>query len=161
MKFWALAYSTICGTVGGTRTRKILVLSQTRMPIPSQRHNSTHLVWNFQLSFGKFAVSADGSEWGSRNHIWGLWFLCSAVELTRHVIQFMCLNTIYYCMLLHIQNLLIWQRFLLYIDLEHWNQHDSFAYTAALLPELLPTSCWRGRLESHQRHAVPVSMTCC
>ena len=32
----------------------------------------------------------------------------------------MCLNTIYYCILLHIQNLLIWQCFLLYIDLEHW-----------------------------------------
>ena len=30
-------------------------------------------------------------------------------------------DTIYYCMLLHIQNLLIWQCFLLYIDLEQWN----------------------------------------
>ena len=28
-------------------------------------------------------------------------------------------DTIYYCILLHIQNLLIWQCFLLYIDLEH------------------------------------------
>ena len=28
-------------------------------------------------------------------------------------------DAIYYCMLLHIQNLLIWQCFLLYIDLEH------------------------------------------
>lgn len=28
-------------------------------------------------------------------------------------------DTIYYCILLHVQNLLIWQCFLLYIDLEH------------------------------------------
>ena len=31
-------------------------------------------------------------------------------------------DAIYYCMLLHIQNLLIWQCFLLYIDLEQWNE---------------------------------------